>query len=276
MATTTKKTTLTTRRSSTRWTTRKRTTTTTQPTTKPFNYYVTDSDGNLDYQAIIRHISNNNKECTQFGTIIQNAIRNQGHINIRIFNHYVDFCNAKAYRAPVQNYLETLGVTFVTRSIKPTSTTTKATATTLTTSTLTFAQASPEETTSTHDSMPVPTTIEKKVKVGRPRTITSESRVTTTTSPAHRSNTTLTTTPTQITTESNKSTSTTTTTTEMVIQMTLHTKFQKPTTTDVSRRSGAPPTEVTPWSFTESTRFTKKPKSTVSGEWLGFYLFTNN
>ena len=260
----------TTRQASSRWTTRRRTTTTTQPTTKPFNYYVTNSDGNLDYQAIIRHISNNNKECTQFGTIIQNAIRNKGRINIRVFNHFVDFCNAKAYRSPIQNYLESLGVTFVTGSIKQTTSTIKQTSTTTTsTSTKTFAQASQAEADSTIT--PVSTISEKKVKVGRPRPHTTESKLTTITSPTQDSNNTTPTTmsmPTKLTSSSTKSTSgsATTTTTEMVIQMTLHTKLQKPTTTDVSRRSGAPPTEVTPWSFTDSTRYTKKPKSTVSGK----------
>ena len=245
----------TTRQSTTQSTLRKRTTTTTQSTTKPFNYYVTGADGNLDYNAIIRHISNNNQECTQFGTVIQNAIRNKGKINIRVFNHYVDYCNAKPYRAPVQNYLETLGVTFVIGSIKPKSTTTSKMTTTTSTSIKTFAQKDETEVNTTTTLLQTSST-EKKVKVGRPRTTKAMSTTSTTTL-------------------SKTTTTTTTTTTELVIQVTLHTKLLKPTTTRISRRSGAPPTEVTPWSFTESTRYTKKPKSNISGKLFFERIRTN-
>merc|ERR1712176_1685647 len=118
--------------------------------------------------------------------------------------------------------------------------------TTTSTSIQTFAQTEETEKTeiSTSKTILQTSSTEKKVKVGRPKTTK-----TTTTS---------------TTTASKTTTTTTTTTTELVIQVTLHTKLLKPTTTSISRRSGAPPTEVTPWSFTESTRYTKKPKSNIS------------
>ena len=52
-----------------------------------------------------------------------------------------------------------------------------------------------------------------------------------------------------------------TTTTEKVIQMTIYSNTQS----TISRRSGAPPTEVTTWSFTKSTRFTPNQPSDHSG-----------
>ena len=52
-----------------------------------------------------------------------------------------------------------------------------------------------------------------------------------------------------------------TTTTEKVIQMTIYSNTQS----TISRRSGAPPTEVSTWSFTKSTRFTPNQPSDHSG-----------
>ena len=62
-----------------------------------------------------------------------------------------------------------------------------------------------------------------------------------------------------------------TTTTEKVIQMTIYSNTQS----TISRRSGAPPTEVTTWSFTKSTRFTPNQPSDHSGLCKFIFLQSN-
>ena len=210
----------------------------------------------------------------------------KGEIWLKLFDHYIRYCGALLYRTPIKSYLELKGVTF--SRTQPTTLRATPIATSTTSNTATAIVVRPTTTMTTTTSFPsttIPSIIisvdELITKSSNPdpqkTTANSFSMATSeilpddvspltpkfsgppSDSPIDRGTTSSTSTSTTI--QATIKTTRKTTTTEKVIQMTIYSNTQS----TISRRSGAPPTEVTTWSFTKSTRFTPNQPSDHSG-----------